>query len=221
MAKNLGLKDEFDKERKILENSLKMYEKTLAEMPEKDEKRREVISDMMEDVKKQIAELENASKLPVDKMRDKADEIVGKKLMESFMFGRMPEEFGVFEPLSMNRFLVEFNDEQVKPYYVEALWHDDGTLFIKFRNNAEFFAPLYFQEKGKSIKNKTLEVSILSPDGMKAYKMVFTGLTFKFVANPYFDYTSDATLLTDAMFSYKEVRYEANETTSKEERKNP
>ena len=193
--------------KKILENSIKMYEKTLEQMSVKTVKPEslELVLQSKNDADEQIKCIDKTLKLmendgceDVKFVKNLPDHIVANKLVEKLM---------TFKPYAKNRFVVDFETDDIKDIYIESVRYSGDFMVIRFRNSEDFFAPAYFE------RNKTFEkvrVFLLDPVGEKKAIVTFFELNVEDFTTDELDYTEDSLLGTEVTFGFKKVVHSDN-----------
>ena len=192
-------KENLEYYKKTLENSLKMYERTIKEMMVRKSNQESLspVLQMKKDTEEQIKEvntvLENLEK------NKKVDFVVA--------FNKLTEKLNTLNPFTRNRFVVDFENDEIKDFFVESVSYSKNSLCIRFRNFEDFFAPEYF-ERNKYFDN--VRVFLLSPIGEKKAMITFYGLNIEDVMTDGLDYKNDGVLGTEVMFIFKKVIHSNN-----------
>lgn len=192
-------KDNLEYYKKVLENSVKMYEATIKQMTERNVNPESLsfAIQMKKDTENQIKEIGSALKNL--KKNKKVDFIVA--------YNEIAEKLKTFNPFARNRFLVDFENDEIKDYFVETIRYTRDRVCIRFRNCEGFFAPEYF-DHNKWFEN--VRVFILSPIGEKNAMITFYGLNVEDFVTDEFDYKNDAILGTEVVFAFKKVIHSKN-----------
>ena len=189
-------KERLENYKKTLLNSIKMYDNTIQKMHEKDSPNETVsfVLQMRKDVEDQITEVNDALlSLEISK---KADIIP--------IFNELAEKMKMFNPYAKNRFVVDFETDDIKDYYVADLSYSVDGLVIKFRNSEEFFVPEYFETHDRF---DTVKVYLLSPVGEKKAVIGFSDVRLENCSTDTLDYKSDDILTSYAFFKFKKVTH--------------
>lgn len=186
-----------------LENSVKMYEKTLQEMIDKgsDPESISLVLQMKKDTQGQINDIE-------DLLRNANSKIAGGKNLVVAYNEIVDKLFKFFNPYFKHRFTIDFGTEDIKEYFVErvAYSEESKTLQVTFRNSEQFFVPEYFN-KNKEFEN--VKLYILSPIGEKKAVIEFWAVTLGSVGMDEFNYKTDEVLMSQAVFNFKRVEYKS------------
>ena len=196
------MKDNLEYYKKTLENSVKMYEATIKEMTARNASPETLsfVIQMKGDTEGQIKEI-NAALEKLDG-NNKTDFVVA--------YNELIEKMKLFNPYARNRFLVDFETDDIKDFYVESVdyrEYGNNSLIVKFRNGEEFFAPAYFEEH-KSFDR--VRLFLLSPIGEKKAMITFYGVEVEQCMMDGFDYKDDGILGTGVYFSFKKVIHSDN-----------
>lgn len=185
--------------RGVLENTVKMYDATLREMEEKKSK---------QDAISLVLEMKRATKDEIEKI-DKAllNLENGDKAGFVFAFNELMEKFNELNPYTRNRFLVDFETDDVKDYYVESASYTEDRLIVRFRNGEGFFAPEYFQ-KNKKFEN--IRLFLLNPINVKKAMITFYDAKVKCCQMDTLNYSDDGVLCTEVVFTFKKVIHCSN-----------
>lgn len=192
-------KENLEYYKKTLENSVKMYDTTIEEMTARSASSESLsfVMQMKRDTEEQIKEI-NASLESLNNNK-KADFVIAyNKLIEKMMS---------FNPYARNRFLVDFETDVIKDFYVESASYSDDRLSVRFRNSEAFFAPEYF-EQNKQFENA--RIFLLSPIGEKRAMITFYGLKVECFQTDCFNYSDDGVLCTEIVFKFKKVIHSNN-----------
>ena len=187
-------KENLEYYKKTLENSVKMYDMTIEEMTARSASPESLsfVIQMKRDTEEQIKEI-NASLESLNNNK-KADFVIAyNKLIEKMMS---------FNPYARNRFLVDFETDVIKDFYVESASYSDDRLSVRFRNSEAFFAPEYF-EQNKQFENA--RIFLLSPICEKKAMITFYGLEVECFQTDCFNYGDDGVLCTEVVFKFKKV----------------
>ena len=175
----------FEKEKKILENSIKMYDETLKTMKERDAKPENIslVIEMRRQVEEQMKTLEN-----------------GDAILLSSQY------FKHYEPYRCNRFILDFKESGICEFNVNSVYYDENNknLLVTLRNSVDFFAPEYF-EKNRYFEK--VELYLLNPVGVNKALIEFDGVQLESVTMDEFNYKSDDILKTYAKFTFKNVTH--------------
>lgn len=186
-----------------LENSVKMYEKTLQEMIDKgsDPESISLVLQMKKDTHGQIKDIE-------DSLRNANSKIAGGKNLVVAYNEIVDKLFKFFNPYFKHRFTIDFGTEDIKEYFVErvAYSEESKTFQVTFRNSEQFFVPEYFN-KNKEFEN--VKLYILSPIGEKKAVIEFWAVTLGSVGMDEFNYKTDEVLMSQAVFNFKRVEYKS------------
>ena len=192
-------KENLEYYKKTLENSVKMYETTIKEMMER-KSNQESLSFMLqmkreteERIKEVNTALENLEK------NKKVDFVVA--------FNELTEKLNTFNPFTRNRFVVDFENDDIKDFFVESVSYSKNSLCIRFRNSEAFFAPEYF-ERNKFFEN--VRIFLLNPFGERKAMITFYGLEVEDIITDEFDYKNNAVLGTEIIFTFKKVIHSNN-----------
>ena len=185
--------------KKVLENSLKMCNTTIKEMIT-NKANQEALSfaiqmrnDTYDQIKDIDAALENINK--------------NKKADFAIAFNAVVEKFKTFNPYGRNRFVVDFENDEIKDFFVESVSYSKDRLCIRFRYSENFFVPEYF-EKNKWFEN--VRVFLLSPVGEKKAMITFYRLNVEDFVTDELTYKSDEVLGTNVMFTFEKVIHTSN-----------
>ena len=171
----------FEEEKKIFENSIKMYDSTLDTMKKRNVKP-ETISFVLE-MKRQVEE------------QLKALEKGGAILIS--------QDFRSYNPYSCNRFVLDFGVDAVKDYFVDSVSYNN-FLVVTFRNSEEFFVPEYFERYRYFDK---VQLFLLNPIGVKMAVIEFDDVQVESVIMDEFNYKSDDVLNTHVSFTFRTVTH--------------
>lgn len=185
--------------KKTLENSVKMYEKTIKEMTERKSSQESLsfVIQMKRDTEGQIREIDEA--LENLEKNNKTEFIIA--------YNELTEKLKTFNPFMRNRFIVDFENDDIKDFFVESVNYSRDRLCIRFRNCEGFFAPEYF-EKNRSFEN--VRLFLLNPIGEKRAMITFYDLTVEDFITDELDYKNDSLLGTEVIFSFKKVIHSNN-----------
>ena len=192
-------KDNLEYYKKMLENSVKMYDTTIKEMVTNKANQEslsfiiQMRNDTQDEIKDIDAALENLNK------NKKAEFVVA--------FNALVEKFKTFNPYARNRFVVDFENAEIKDFFVESVTYSKDRLCIRFRNSENFFVPEYF-EKNKWFEN--VRVFLLNPFGEKKAMITFYELSVEDFVTDELTYKSDEVLGTEVVFIFKKVIHSGN-----------
>lgn len=181
--------------RGTLVSSVEMYGNTIKQMIEKGSSPESVsfVLQMKKDAESQIEEVDVA-------LRDASEDVSkGKSVLLAYN-EIIDKLFKSFNPYFSNRFTVDFENDDVKDYFIESVSYDDN-LIITFRNSEEFFVPEYF-EKNKHFDK--INLFLLSPVGEKKGLVEFKDVEVEKLGTDELTYTSNNILKTTVIFSFKE-----------------
>ena len=192
-------KENLEYYKKTLENSVKMYDTTIEEMTARSASPESLsfVIQMKRDAEEQIKEI-NTSLESLNNNK-KADFVIA--------YNRVIEKMMLFNPYARNRFLVDFETDVIKDFYVESASYSDDRLSVRFRNSEAFFAPEYF-EQNKQFENA--RIFLLSPIGEKRAMVTFYGLEVECFQTDCFNYSDDGVLCTEVVFKFKKVIHSSN-----------
>ena len=128
-------KDSLEYYKKVLENSVKMYDTTIKEMTERKSNQESLsfVIRMKRDTEGQIREIDEA--LENMEKNNKSEFII--------VYNELTEKLKSFNPFTRNRFMVDFENDEIKDFFVESVSYSKNSLCIRFRNSEAFFAPEY------------------------------------------------------------------------------
>lgn len=194
-------KSRLERYKGTLENTVKMYEKTIQEMVEKgsDPESISFVLQMKKDTEKNLKDITESLKGAAEKVAN------GKNLLVVYN-DIVDKLFKSFNPFFKHRFTVDFGTEDIKDYFVERTSYSEGSnvLVVTFRNSEEFFAPEYFN-KNKEFEH--VDLYILSPIGEKKAVIVFNDVKLEYVELDEFNYKTDEILMSYVTFNFKSVTY--------------
>lgn len=171
----------FEKEKKLLKNTVKMYDETLETMKERGANP-ETISFVIE-MRRQVVEQLKA-------MED-GDAIL------------LMHDFKNYAPYTSNRFVLDFGVDAVKDYFVDSVSYDK-SLVVTFRNSEDFFVPEYFE--GYRYFDK-VQLFLLNPIGVKMAVIEFDNVQVESVITDEFNYKFDDILKTHVSFTFRTVTH--------------
>ena len=188
----------------LLNNSLRMYENTLDEMVSRGIEKRQIslVKDMMLETKEEFYRL----KRKIKSLKRGEDATFNENGAD---FSRIvPADYMIreFEPFRRNRFIFDFRDDEITPFYVESAKIEPGILRVTFRDCEKFIASEYFEKKKKF--DDGIKIYLLNPCGKKAAVIEFTGVVFELCDMAELTYTTSEPLTTEVVFTYanKKVR---------------
>ena len=192
-------KDSLEYYKKVLENSVKMYDTTIKEMTERKSNQESLsfVIRMKRDTEGQIREIDEA--LENMEKNNKSEFII--------VYNELTEKLKSFNPFTRNRFMVDFENDEIKDFFVESVSYSKNSLCIRFRNSEAFFAPEYF-EKNKWFEN--VRVFLLNPFGEKKAMITFYGLNVEDFMTDELTYKNDEVLGTEVVFTFKKVIHASN-----------
>lgn len=174
-----------ENEKKIFENSIKMYDETLKTMKERgaNPKSISLVLEMRRQVEEEMKTFENEDAI----------------LLHS-------QDIKHYEPYKCNRFILDFKESDICEFYVNSVYYDanDKNLLVTFRNSADFFAPEYFE---KNWYFEKVQLYILNPVGVNKALIEFDGVQLDSVTMDEFNYKSDDILKTYAKFTFENVTH--------------
>ena len=176
-----------EKDKKLLENTLKMYDDTIKTMKERNAEP-EVISYVIEmghQVEEQLKALEEGNLNPV------------------LLFNHYIKHYS---PYSCNRFILDFKTGDIPEYDINNVYYNenDKNLFVTFLNSEDFFAPEYF-EKNKYFDK--VQLFLLNPLGINKALIEFDGVQLEKINIDEFNYESNDILKAYVSFTFKSVTY--------------
>ena len=174
-----------EKEKKIFENTIKMYDETLKTMKERGAKPESIslVLEMRRQVEEQMKTLENG------------DAVL------------LPSQYiKHYEPYTCNRFVLDFKESGICEFNVNSVCYDanNKNLLVTFRNSEDFFAPEYF-EKNRNFDK--VQLYLLSPVGVNKALIEFEGVQLESVTMDEFNYKSADILKTYVSFNFKSVTH--------------
>ena len=174
-----------EKEKKIFENSIKMYDETLKTMKERGAKPETIslVLEMRNQVEEQMKTLENEDAI----------------LLSS-------QYFKDYEPYRCNRFILDFKESGICEFNVNSVCYDanNKNLLVTFRNSEDFFAPEYF-EKNRHFEK--VQLYLLNSVGVNKALIEFDGVQLESVTMDEFNYKSDDILKTHVSFTFRTVTH--------------
>ena len=175
----------FEKEKKIFENSIKMYDSTLDTMEKRNAKPESIslVLEMRRQVEEQMKALEN-------------EDVV---LLSS-------QYFKHFEPYRCNRFILDFKESGICEINVDNVYYNanNKNLLVTFRNSEDFFAPEYFE---KNQYFEKVQLYLLDPVGVNKALIEFDDVQVESVIMDEFNYKSDDVLKTHVSFTFRTVTH--------------
>ncbi len=176
-----------EKDKKLLENTLKMYEGTIKIMKEGNIEPGIIsyLIEMRRRVEEQLKALKDNSLKPV--------------LLSNHYIKH-------YDPYSRNRFILDFKNSDIPEYDVNSVYYDENNknLFVTFLNSEDFFAPEYF---GKNKYFDKVQLFLLNPLGVKKAMIEFDGVRLKKINMDEFNYKSDGILKAHVSFTFKSVTH--------------
>jgi len=175
----------FEKEKKIFENSIKMYDSTLDTMEKRNAKPESIslVLEMRRQVEEQMKALEN-----------------GDVVLLSSRFLKH------FEPYKCNRFILDFKESGICEFNVDSVYYNTNNknLLVTFRNSEDFFAPEYFE---KNQYFEKVQLYLLDPVGVNKALIEFDEVQLDSVTMDEFNYKTDDVLKTHVSFTFKNVTH--------------
>jgi hypothetical protein len=176
-----------EKDKKLLETTLKMYNATFKTMKERDAEP-ELISYVIE-IRRQVEEhlkaLEEGNLNPIS------------------LFNH---HINYYSPYSCNRFKLDFKNSDISEYDVNSVYYEENNkkLFVTFLNSEDFFVPEYF-EKNKYFKK--VQLFLLNPLGVEKALIEFDGVQLEKINMGEFNYETDDILKAHVSFTFKNVTH--------------
>ena len=175
----------FEKEKKIFENSIKMYDETLKTMKERGANPESIslVLEMRRQVEEQMKALEN-----------------GDAVLLSSQY------FKHYEPYTCNRFVLNFKESGICEFNVNSVCYNTNNknLLVTFRNSEDFFAPEYF-EKNRYFEK--VQLYLLNSVGVNKALIEFDGVQLESVTMDEFNYKSDDILKAHVSFTFRTVTH--------------
>lgn len=199
----LEAKTRLERYKSTLENTVKMYEKTIREMVEKgsDPESISVVLQMKKDTENQLTEISASLRNASEKAAKGRDLVVVYNELVDKMFK-------AFNPFFKQRFIVDFGTDEIKDYFVESVSYTDSldnALGITFRNSEGFFVPEYFNKKNHFDR---VQVFLLNPLGEKKAVMSFYSVNVSCVSLDELNYKTDGILMSTVLFDFDHVVHE-------------
>ena len=171
----------FEKEKKLLKNTIKMYDETLETMKERGANPETIsfVIEMRRQVAEQLKAIEGGDTISL--MRDSKN----------------------YAPYTSNRFVLDFGVDAVKDYFVDSVSYDT-SLVVTFRNSEDFFVPEYFEKHRYFGK---VQLFLLNPIGVKMAVIEFDGVQVESVMMDEFNYKTDDILKTRVSFTFRTVTH--------------
>ena len=175
----------FEKEKKMFENSIKMYDEMLKRMKERGAKPENIslVLEMRRQVEEQMKMLGNGDAILLTSQYIKH-----------------------YEPYTCNRFILDFKESNIAPHSVNSVYYDinNKNLLVTFLNSEDFFAPEYF-EKNRYFEK--VQMHLLDPVGVDKALIEFDGVHLENLTMDEFNYKSDDILKTYANFTFENVMH--------------
>lgn len=106
-----------------------------------------------------------------------------------------------------NRFVIDFETDGIKDYYVESASFCGDHLLVKFRNSDVFFAPEYFSNNKRF---ETVRIFLLNHAGEKKAMITFYNAGVEGFQTDMLDYKDGEMLFTNIILKFKKVVYSNN-----------
>ncbi len=171
----------FEKEKKLLKNTIKMYDETLETMKERGTNPETIsfVIEMRRQVVEQLKAIEGGDAILL--MHDSKN----------------------YAPYTSNRFVLDFGVDAVKDYFVNSVSYDN-SLVVTFRNSEDFFVPEYFERYRYFDK---VQLFLLNPIGVKMAVIEFDDVQVESVVMDEFNYKTDDVLKTRVSFTFRTVTH--------------